>query len=790
METAIKSLFKRTAGIKLLFLALAISFTGEVFAQHGQSVKGTLIDANTNQPVPYASASLIKKTDQKLLTGTLSDLQGRFIIGNVPDGSYSLILNFLGYKPSVVSLDVLNKDIDAGVIYMQDTIMIIGEATVVGERVKAKSEGNKTTFFMTEKIKDAAGSGTDVLKFIPGVQVDLMQNISLEGSKNIMIYVDGKERDRNYIGQLSPDQIEKVEIVSVPTSKYDGNVTGAINIILKKDRDSGLSGKVFGELPLSGSLIYIFPTLSLNYNTEKLNLYASYKGDLTYLDLHEETRRSYWNGSDTTIYITNQYLRQKNWSHRFTYGLDYSFNTGDMIDFYAFCNPYSRELDGNTNLLVSGSNNDDWQARKEDKDANISTFYSLFYKHPFEKTGHEISVEINNYNLKAKNITEYIYDGTEYSGTSLINSTRPRQNAISFKIDYSLPIVNSLSLSTGIKGNFQIMRDDYSKDFRYNERIMASYGTISWKQAMFELTSGLRVERSLSEMADEAGDPVTSFLPNASFRYKISSHQNIQLSCNRTIRRPNLYQLNPVVSSSDPYTIAEGNPLLKQEISDNIDLEYSLQLKSNYLASRLFWSKTTNLIDNLTFINNSGLFETLTGNLGTISGYGIQFTGSFRIGNITLNPFLKLYDLKTASNTFAEQYKVYDRNNLVYETSLSAIMALKKGFTFSLVFQYNSPKNNIQDNSFCDPLYFLSIDKTIKQRIKVGIGSGLPFTRSFIYQGSDLISPDFSSYYKGSVRIPAVPVWFRLSYQFNTGKVRERSARTREEVNEIPKKGF
>ncbi len=792
MKTLIGSLLMGTAKLKLLILGFVILTMGEIYAQNSQVITGNLIDEKTNQPVPYASVSLLKAADQKLIGGTLSDLNGQFSSSPVPNGSYRLLISFLGYKPAIVNVEVLNRSVtDAGTIYLQDTVMTIGEANVVGERVKAKTETNKTTFFMTQKIIDASGSGTDVLKLIPGIQVDLMQNISIEGSRNILIFVDGKERDRNFISQLSPGQIDKVEIISVPPSKYEGNITGAINIVLKKDRDSGFSGQIHGEIPVTGSVVYIFPTFSFNYGFKNLNLYASYKGELTYLDLHESMYRKSWNSSDTSEYVTNQYLRQKNWSHRFTYGFDYFPGPRDMINFYAYFNPYSRELNGSADLLVSGSLSDNWQARKVDTDINISTLYSLYYKHIFEKTGREITIDISNFNLKAKNSTDFIYDGTGYSGTSLVNSTEPRQNTVSIKIDYTTPIGDKLKFSTGVKGNFQLLKDNYSKDFTYNEAVMASYGTLVYTQSGFEASAGLRAEKSLSVQAEEPGNYSTiTLLPNASFRYKLNTHNNIQLSYNRLVRRPNIYELNPFVAYDDPYTVSKGNPLLKPEFTDNINLEYSIQFNSNYFSSRLFYSGTTNVINDLTFINNSGLFETQVNNLGTIKKYGIQFSGSLKFGNATVNPYMRFFDLNSSGNELAKKYLVGNRNNLAYESGLSAIFSFKKDFALSLVFQYNSPENKIEGNSYCDALYMLSIDKTFKQKIKVGIGSALPFTRSFIYQGSETNATDFYSNYKGVVNIPTVPIWLKLSYQFNSGKTREKISRTREEIDNLPKKGF
>ena len=129
--------------------------------------------------------------------------------------------------------------------------------------MKAKTDADKTTYFMNKKMYDASNTGVDILNYIPGIQVDIMKNISFEGSQNIVILVDGKERDRNFVSQLNANQIDKVEVINAPGSRYDADVTGVINIILKKDRESGINGHIYAEVPTSKSEIYVFPDLQL-----------------------------------------------------------------------------------------------------------------------------------------------------------------------------------------------------------------------------------------------------------------------------------------------------------------------------------------------------------------------------------------------------------------------------------------------------------------------------------------------------------------------------------------------
>lgn len=791
MKRFIKLLFQRTAGTKMMFLAVAMVQVTGIYAQEKQSITGKLIEKKSNQAVPYATVGLIRASDSTMINGTVSDENGVFTISPVIFGNYRLRVSTIGYKPEFKYIAVVNKGVTyAGIIYLQDTAILLKELSIVGDRIKAKSESDRTTFFMTKRMLDASSTGTDVLKLIPGIQIDFMQNISLEGSRNIQIFVDGKERDGSFISQLDPKQIERVEVISKPSSNYDGSTTGAINIILKKERNSGINGQIYAEIPTSGSEIYIRPTYTLNWGFQKLNLYTSYKGEMTYLDIHESTLRKIWNSTGTNEITSNQYVSQKNWSHRFNFGFDYFLNAHNQFNFYAFYNPFSRELDGNADLQISGSKYYHWQAKKEDSDVNTSTFYSLYYKHNFNKEGREITLEVSNYILNAKNSTEYVPEGNENSKAIQTNTAEPKQNVISIKMDYSTLLWNKLNFSTGVKTKFQVLQDRYLSDFYYDEKIFAAYGTIAYKHTKYDLSLGLRAEKSVANLKDNFRNPVLSFFPDVTFSYKLTSLQHIQLSYNRSIKRPDIYQLNPNTAIDDPYTVSKGNPFLKPELRSSIFFEYSLRFKSNYFASRLFYNKMTDVINNLTFINDTGAFESQVNNMGIIHQYGIQFLGTLKLGIATINPYLQLFDLYTTGNSLAKQYDIENRHNLAYNLGLSAILSFKYDISLSLVFQYASPKNDIQSNSFCGALYFLSLEKTFKQKIKIGIVTAVPFTKSFTYQGSEIDGSNFYSYYEGNVKISNPFCWFKLSYQFKSGKNRDKINHETEEIDNLPKKGF
>jgi outer membrane receptor protein involved in Fe transport len=648
---------------------------------------------------------------------------------------------------------------------------------------------------MNKKLYDASDNGVDMLSYIPGVQVDIMKNISLEGSQHIVILVDGKERDRNFLSQLNASQIDKVEIINTPGSKYDADVTGVINIILKKNKETGINGQVHLEMPTSVSAIYIFPDYNFNYSFNKLNLYTSYDGDLSYFNIVESSNRNFQDARGTTEIMSDQVVRQKYWSHRFHYGFDYIFNEKNQLSFYAYYNPYSSEHSGNVKMQVTGDTFGDqnWSALKQDADINRSSFYSLYYKHLFNKPGREVAFDLSYFNFNAVNGTTYINTDSLPNSypAKQVNIVKPEQNSVSFKIDYTSPITEKLKFDAGIKIKSQLLQDRQSDEFKYNESIYALYGTLTYNFSKYTLSTGIRAERSTSGLTNSFDNNVFALLPNATLNYKFSPNQNIKLSFNRTVSRPNIYDLNPYTSIDDPYSIQSGNPGLKPEFRQNLSIDYSKNFGNNFISLQLFYLDRSDAINHYTFINDTSTFETRVANLGKIHGYGIRMAGALKIHNaIALNPYLKLTEVSTKGNNLAEQYDIPDRKRIEFESGLSAIVTFKYDIVASLQFQYSSPLIDIQGITFSDEIYIISLEKTIKQRIKIGISSALPFSKTFTYQGSEIKGADFYSHSEGNIRFSVAPVWLKFTYQFNSGKTIKKTDLNKEDIYNMPKKGF
>ena len=775
----------------MVFLT-GIFFSGSADAQSGSVVTGSLAERITSLSVPYAYVSLYRIADSSLARMVVSDTTGRFELPNIGPGDYQLRINVLGYNPVKKEISISGgKACETGVIFLEEYSVNPGEAVVAADKIKAKSEPDRTTYFITEKIAATSISGTDVLRSIPGVQIDLMHNISLEGSSNIMFLVNGMERDRNYISQIDPAQIEKIEITTIPPSKYDSGITGVISIILKKERKAGISGQVHAEVPVFSSVMYLQPAFSFNYGRNKFNLFTSYSGELIYANLDESVDRTVYTGGNKSEYSSDKLVRQKYWSHRLDYGFDYFINKKNQLNFYAFYNPYSRELDGNASMHQTGEANYEWEARKEDSDINRSNFHSLYFRHNFNERGDNLTFDLSNFNLNAETTVAY-YPVTGAGAEPLINNVKPNQNSSSLKIDLNVSPFKRLSFNAGLKVKLTTMKDAASAEFRYNEHIYAAYGGLSYRKGNLDLGMGIRVENSLSESGSSLSNKNLSALPYASISYRPCSAQNLQLSFSQSLTRPNINQLNPYAIVDDPFTVQQGNPELYPEIRSMISLEHSIRFRNNYLSTRLFYNRVSDAIGNYSFINDTSAFETRVYNLGSVNQYGIQLSGAVQPWKIfTFNPWVRVYGNDTRGNEKAQKAGIADRKQLVLESGLSAILTFRHDLALSFSLQYSSPENNIQDNHFSDVFYLLSIDKTFRQKFKAGIATGLPFTRNFTYQGSETRGIDFHNIYKGQIIMPGYPmVWFRFSYEFNSGKKRDKIERTREEADVTPKKGF
>ncbi len=778
------NILKQLAQTTILILMWMCIFVFPVHAQKGNSITGEILNQTDSEAVAFANVALFDSTGNLLLNGTAASESGIFLIENVTPGSYRIQFSAIGFETSTKNLEVENEKIGLGTIFLPEKTLDLKDVDVVANRIRAKTATVNSTFFISQKMHDSSNTGADILKLIPGVQVDLQQNVSLQGSRNIIILVDGKERDAGYLRQLSAEKIDKVEIMGTPPAKYDASVSGVINIKLVHEKSSGTDGHIYLEVPSSEHEIFLQPAYGFNYGFGKINLFTSYNGDIRHFSITETYSRKIFNNPDWNEINSKQMLRQKTWSHRFHYGFDWFVNAQNQINFYAFYNPYSQELDGTMNLQTTGFETKSETAEKQDEDINRSQFYSLWYKHIFnETTGHELTLDMSGQKLDAENITTLT---SAESGNSIENTTKPLTHSLYIKLDYVLPAGEKIKLNSGMQIRSTDMKDRNTEGFSYHEKTVAAFAAVNFTLPQFESNTGFRAEY----WKNGAEKTALFFLPYLAMKYNLTNSQNLKLIYRQSVSYPGFYQLNPYVSYTDLFTVNMGNPSLEPEIHHQLSFEYSRTFKNNFLSVQLFRQQTAQVIRSLTTVNDPPVFESQKMNMGMLQQTGILLSGSLGFGNFGINPYLKIANVTSIPVPAIKNCDIHRQNMLSVETSLSAFATFKKGFAASANFQYNSPRNEIQGTSFSGALYFLSLEKSFANGFKIGLTTGAPFVKNFVYQGSGFSSANFSYHSKGVVNLSAVPLWFKLSYRFSSGKKREKIAPVRNEPQHELKKGF
>jgi hypothetical protein len=776
--------------LKIALLMIAIMLYGMVEAQDKYKISGVIVDEN-NVPLCYANIALRNGTDSSIIAGTTSYEDGAFEIVNNNPGSYLLCVSYVGFLPTEKNVDIQGiESIDLGKITLQSNSIELKEATIKAGRIKAKQQLNNTTYYINTKMQKAASTGIDVIKYLPGIQVDLLHNISLDGSQNIIIQVNGVTRDASFLNHLNSDDIDKIEINDNPGVKHKAGVTGVINIKLKEHKVYGLSGHVYAEVPTRKNEVFSFPGASINYTFKKFTLYSSYDGEYSYFNIEAVDNKKIHTQSSSSEILNKQVLQQKNWSHKFHMGMDYFLNESNQFNLYGFINPYSNEHDGSIAFeeKIENAVVNSFQYNKDDTDKNRSFFFSVYYKHLFSNPQKELVFDMNYYNLNAQNSTFFSDDSKAWRNS--INS-KSYQNSFNSRLNYSTPLNADTELETGIQQSYSALGDHVSPLFNYTQIIIAPYALLTYSTQRFHLNGGMRIEYSAINALEEIDKTSISVLPNINMKYDLTHKSNLKFAIQKQISRPNIYQLNPTLNTIDPYTNQKGNPHLNPVIRHKASLDYATTFGNNFISTGVFFESASNVIETLTVLHDLSLFEKETQNLGNATYFGIKMLGRLQCHkNIMINPLVKFYHIQTSGNELATLNGIEDNNAFAFETGLSAIFSLKYDIALSAIIKYSSPIAHIQEQYSEDGLYFISIEKTFFENLKAGITSTIPFKQEFTYQRRKTAGNNFNETSEDNIIMSTFPIWFKLKYSFNSGKKVNRIKHVNDFKEPEKKKGF
>lgn len=593
------------------------------------NIMGKVIDASDNSPIEFSNVALFRYKDSSLVNVTTTQSDGKFFIPNVPEGLYRIKVSFVGYKPFRVDSVKVSKGgfVNIGDVAIQPISSQIGEVVVKGERSVIENKIDRKVFYVDKNIAAQSGNAADVLQQVPSVQVDAQGTVSLRGSENVNILINGKPTmiDKTILlQQLPANTIEKIEVITNPSAKYDPEGTGGIiNIVLKEGAGSGTSASL--SVNVSNNDKYN-ASANITYNPGKLNIYSSYS-------FRNDKRKS--SGYSDQVYLFNNSIHNSDadGSNQFLFhmarlGFDYNLTSSLSFGAGGTLNTGERnryELNKYYNLVNNISN--DWSRDSKDEDNILRHEVTAYMQKKFNNLGHEWRIDYTYNDERSDENTRYLDNILPLD--SLINHEFQKNSNTNYRhtiqSDYTLPFNENSKLELGFRITtlksendqnsyiYVLPSTNYITDtqktstFFYNEDIYALYGTYSTTINKFGIMVGLRAEDFVNNFHlindKKYNNTFFALFPTLHTSYKLNENNEITISYSRRVNRPRNRMINPFPDYSDPQHLRMGNPHVKPEYINSLDFGYTFKYKTITFQPSVFYRITENMFTSLATVD-------------------------------------------------------------------------------------------------------------------------------------------------------------------------------------------
>ncbi|WDF58525.1 outer membrane beta-barrel family protein [Flavobacterium sp. KACC 22758] len=649
-------------------------------AKNKVKVTGKVFEKVTKQPLEYATISIMAPNDTKVIAGGITNPKGEFEVAVAP-GTYNIKVEFISFKSTEIKQKSIQDDTNLGVVNLSEDAAQLNEVVVRAEKSTVEIKLDKKVYNVGQDMMVKGGTVSDVLDNVPSVSVDSEGNVSLRGSDNIRILIDGRPSQAINVAealrQLPADAIEKVEVITNPSARYDAEGgSGIINIVLKKGKNQGFNGTFIAStgLPETYGL-----SANVNYKTEKLNYFttAGYNyrtnegGGLTntsyynadgspkgYLDEDRDTKRirngfNARGGVEWTITPTTFW----------TNAINYQKNTGEDKDLINYNNfDAARAFTGSTYRL----NNTDTGSENVEFTSNLIK--------NFNDKGHKLTADLSV--SRNTDNSDGIITASPNFNTTLNDQV---QKQVLLQADYVLPLGKGSQFEAGYKGSFGDLNNEYyvtdenyvkdpnkSNTLEYKENINALYTQYGLKVNKFSYLFGLRwedtnIQVNLLDNSQFNTKKYNNLFPSAFISYEISDQSNLTASYSKRLTRPRGRFMNPALNYSSNINIFQGNPDLDPSLTDKYDVGYIKRWEKVTFSTSAYFENTKDVFSFVRTPNGDnvdGIPVILSRpiNLGREQKYGFEFTFNYTPFKWwRLNSNFNLYNVKTTGeNTYTD----------------------------------------------------------------------------------------------------------------------------------------
>ncbi len=691
-------------------------------------LKGVIIDKSTNSPMPFANVVLYKQRDSSMVDGVITNEKGAFTLSKLPYGRFYMMVQFVGYPPHRIDSIFIKPNapsVNMGNISIQVKAVALNEVVIKGQKDALEFNLDRKVINIDQNIAAASSTAAEIMQTIPSVSVDIDGNVSLRGSSNVIILIDGRPSMLTSLDQLPANMVESVELITNPSAKYDPDGTsGMINIILKKKKEVGYNG-MFTINVGTGSKLN--SSLNVNFRKNKLNLFLDVNTRFDHMNGYSDLNRQTAFKDTILTLLQRQDFTMKSNFNNVRGGFDYFFNKKNTLSFSANYNMrnFNNEQDNSyKNYLdtsgVDNMNNYFTQISKN-KNSGGGNELGLNYKKTFDKKIQELTVDLfySNSNMDNKSDLTKNFFNTNMEPANInpflqsISNNTNRKN-FTAQLNYVHPVGNGGRIETGYKYslnnsdmNYNMLQWDYptnawmndtlaSNEFIYKEQIHAGYfiysNTIKEK---FKYQAGLRAEQAFIDgnqvtMKEQYKRDTLNFFPSLHLKYDLSDMHSFSLSYSRRINRPGSRVMNPFINYSDPINLSKGNPYLNPEFINSYEVGYSLNYKKTNINTTVFYRNTDGIISRImTIENNSFTSMTTYANINKEESYGVEF-----IVSQDLFKWWKLNANYSHYRTLLHGVGVNTQTNddISWTFKLNSIMKFHKNLEIQATFNYDSPQ--------------------------------------------------------------------------------------------------
>jgi outer membrane cobalamin receptor len=730
---------KIISSIILLFLFFFQIVAGQQSPPSAKGVlKGRVVDSEKRLPLEFATIS-VYSIDSLLVGGGITSTDGTFSI-ELNRGRYYAIIRFISFEDTVlnnIEISAVSKIYNAGTIAMGSNAKELTEVNVTAEKSEMVINLDKKVFNVGQDLSNTGKSALDILDNIPSIAVDLDGNLSLRGSQNLQILIDGKPSgivsagNTDALQNLQGSMIDRIEVVTNPSARYEAEgMGGIINIVLKKEQRKGINGSF--EATLGYPQNYAF-SANVNFRREKVNFFLNYN-----IRYHENpgsgTSYQHFMLPDTNYFTTIERKRlHSGLSNQVRGGFDY-FLSGSSTLTASFLVNYQDQAnhsnilyhdykesqvvsDGPGELLYSTTRLD----QENETEKNIEA--SLVYEKKFAKDEHKLTVITQFENSKDSEGSAIEQNETMPNGEIIPEGslTQHSENGegernILLQADYIYPFGNKGKFEAGYRSELRNITNPYfveqldsngnwerlanfSNDFEYIENVHAVYVQAGNNFDKLSLQMGLRTELSdvrtyLKETGEKDETIYPDFFPTIHSTFQFDPINSVQLSYSRRIQRPDFRMLNPFHSYSDSRNIRTGNPNLKPEYTHSLEAGYLMKRNAFNFYTGLYFRNTSNVVERVNTIDSTGITFITPINLSVRNSFGFESNITANFGKWwTLSGDFNFYRSITDGNYLGENLNSDDYS---WNTRLNSKMRFPGSIDFQTIFNYRAPEKTTQ----------------------------------------------------------------------------------------------